>query len=721
MAMTIKNEVLIRVYVVLFLLVLAAVVIFTKAVRIQIVEGDKWRKQAQEEFIKMQPVKAERGNILTEDGRMLATSLPFFDIAFDPVSSGMSPEDFNQNIDSLSYCLATYVDNSYTPGGFKKYLLQERRDSNKYVLLKKGATFREKEIMSRFPLFNKGQFEGGFIAKPYFKRARPFGLMARRTIGYVRDNAKPVGLEGRFDDVLAGQEGQQLMLMVDRTKEIWIPIENLTGIEPERGDDIVTTLDMEMQAITEDALLHAMNYHNAEWGTAVVMEVETGKVRAIANLGRTDEGWWETYNYAVGTAVEPGSVFKLATIMALLEDGHVDLQDTVHLHGGRATFYEEEVVDAVAHGLDTAEIRQAFEQSSNVGMARLVDKYYGEALNSQGESPRNAGQFIQRLKDFKLHLPTGIEIEGEARPLIKEAYSVEDNWSGTTLPWMSFGYEVMLTPLQLLTFYNAVANNGRMMKPYLVTEIQNFGETIKEFRPTVIDRQIASEETIQKAQELLRGVVTQGTAAKLTADSPPYSFAGKTGTAQINYQRLKDRTRIGGYQATFAGYFPAENPVYSCIVVINNPREHGFYGGDVAGPVFREIADKAYASRIELHPAINVGGGEPLAENQLPDIDIGAKEDMEQVLQYLQMPYEDVSTSEWTVLRATERDSVKLFSRNYADARVPNVIGMGLRDAVYVLENRNLKVVTDGVGRVVLQSIKPGTPTRGQQIKLTLR
>ncbi len=719
--MTIKNEVLIRVYVVLFLLVLAAVVIFSKAVRIHVYEGEKWRRQADEEFIDIRSVEAERGNILTEDGRMLATSLPFFDIAFDPVSSGMKEEDFVQNIDSLSYCLATYVDNTYTPGGFKEYLMQERRDSNKYVLLKKGATFREKEIMSRFPLFNKGQFEGGFIAKPYFKRARPFGLMARRTIGYVRDNAKPVGLEGYFDETLAGQEGRQMMLMVDRANETWIPIENLTRIEPERGDDIVTTLDMEMQAITEDALLHAMNYHNAEWGTAVVMEVATGKIRSIANLGRTEEGWWETYNYAVGTAVEPGSVFKLATIMALLEDGYVNLQDTVHLKGGRTTFYDEEVIDAVAHGLDTATIQQAFEQSSNVGMARLVDKYYGDALDSGGEGPSQAEQFIERLKKFKLHLPTGIEIEGEARPLIKEAYSVEDDWSGTTLPWMSFGYEVMLTPLQLLTFYNAVANGGQMMKPYLVTEVQNFGETLKEFRPAVIDRQIASEETIQDVQGLLRGVVERGTAYKLTADEPPYTFAGKTGTAQIDYQRLKNRTRIGGYQATFAGYFPAENPVYSCIVVINNPREHGFYGGDVAGPVFREIADKAFASRIELHRPVNVGAKPTLVENSLPDVDIGAKADVEQMLQFLDMPYADVSSTEWIVLRATERDSVKLFSKNFTDTQVPNVIGLGLRDAVYVLENRNLKVVTEGVGRVVLQSIRPGTPTRGQQIKLTLR
>lgn len=719
--LNIKNEVLIRVYVVLFLLILAAIVIFGKAVRIQLIEGERWRALGATQFFEMRPIEAERGNILAEDGRLLATSLPFFDIAFDPLSSGMSAQDFNENIDSLAYCLANFVDNTYTPGGFKAYLLQQRADSNRYVLIKRGASYREKELISQFPLFRLGQFKGGFIVRQNFKRERPFGLMARRTIGYVREDVKPVGLEGSFDAVLQGQAGRQMMLMVDPQKETWIPIEDLTAIEPQRGDDIVTTLDMDLQAITEDALLQAMNYHNAEWGTAVVMEVKTGKIRAMANLGRTAEGWWETFNYAVGTPVEPGSVFKLASIMALLEDGYVNLTDTVYLNYGRTTFYDDELVDAIKHGKDTATVREAFELSSNVGMAKLVEKYYGNVRNRKGEVTQNAGQFIERLQQFHLNSPTGIEIEGEGRPFVKRAYSVEDQWSGTTLPWMSIGYEVMLTPLQLLTFYNAVANNGVMMKPYLVTETQNFGETLKQYRPTVIDKQIASKETIKLAQSLLRGVVERGTAAKLNPEGLPYTFAGKTGTTQLNYKRLNSRTHVGGYQATFVGYFPADNPMYSCVVVINNPKVGGIYGSEVAGPVFREIADRAFASRVELHQAINAKARPNLPERALPDMELGTQEDISTVLSSLNIPYRSEAKTEWTLVRATESDSLRLESRNLPKDRVPNVVGMGLRDALYALENRNLKVVVDGVGRVSTQSIRPGTPARGQTVSLTLR
>lgn len=719
MATNIKNEVLIRVYIVLFLIVAAAVFIFSTAVRISVFEGERWRDRGQQ-FIKDRPVEAERGNILTEDGQLLATSIPVFDIAFDPNSRGIKPELLETQLDSLAYMLSTYVDPTFTPGGYRDYLLQQKESNRQYVRIKESASYAEKEMMSRFPLFREGQFKGGFIVEPKYRRERPFGLLARRTIGYVRENANPVGLEGFFHETLMGEEGQRLMMLVDGENDLWIPINDYETIEPKRGDDIVTTLDTELQDITEKALLRALNYHNADWGTAMVMEVKTGKIRSIANLGKTEEGWWETFNYGIGQAIEPGSTFKLATIMALLEDGKVRLEDSIPLYGGRTAIYEEDVVDSYAHGLEKATVRKAFEISSNVGMATLVHENYNQLQDANGKPIRQADQFIERLKQFKLHLPTGIKIEGESKPYIKDAYNSEQGWSGITLPWMSFGYEVMLTPLQLLAFYNAVANNGTLMKPYLVSEVQHLGETKEIYKPTIIDQAIASKSTIEQAQSLLEGVVERGTAKDLYTED--YRFAGKTGTAQIKYQRLKDRTSIGGYQASFAGYFPAENPLYSCIVVINRPRENGFYGGDVAGPVFREIADKTFASKVDLHAPINDAVAVNQKHGKLPSMNIGEKNDMAYLINHFELPSYGQPGSDWAVLQATASDSIKVLTRRMPKNQVPNVVGLGLRDAVFVLENRGLKVEVTGVGKVAQQSIKPGTRLGNyKSIRLSLR
>ncbi len=710
--MNIKNEVLYRVYFVLFgIVVPVACLLIYKTIDISYIKGEEWRQRGENLYVKYRPLEAERGNILTEDGSLLATSLPFFDIGFDPNSTGMKEEDFMDNLDSLSYCLATYVDNTFTVGGFREYLLEKRSEGTQFIQLAKNVSFLEKERISQFPLFNLGQFKGGFIAKQNFKRQHPFGMLAHRTIGYVREGANPVGIEGNFNEQLGGEEGQQLMFCVDREQDLWIPVEDLTEIEPKSGDDIVTTVDVNIQDVAQEALLKALNYHNADYGVVVVMEVNTGAIRAIANIGRTDEGWWETYNHAIGSATEPGSTFKLASMMALLEDKHVDLNDTISIEYGKTQFYEEEMVDATKQSfqIDSTSVRQVFEISSNVGIAKLVQQYYG--------SSGKAKNFIQRLKEFNLHLPTGIEIAGEASPYIKEAYSEEDSWSGTTLPWMSTGYELMITPLQLLTFYNAVANDGMMMKPYLVSEIQRFGKTIKEFRPTVIKRKIASAETITMVQSLLEGVVERGTAHKLKTDN--YSFAAKTGTAQINYQRLETRTDVGGYQASFAGYFPAKNPKYSCIVVINHPREHGFYGGDVAGPVFRQIADRCFSTQADLHKPLNLHPKPILAQNKLPEFNAGYRDDMKGVLSSLNIPNSGEPATGWTVLRI-ENDSVMLKLRTVPEETVPSVVGMGLRDALYILENRGLKVEFRGLGKVKNQSIKPGTKIRGQSIRLTL-
>ncbi len=716
--MDVKNEVLYRVYFLLFgIVVPAAIILFYRTIDIAIIQGQDWRDKGNTNYIKAREVEADRGNILAADGTLLATSVPFFDIYFDPLAS--KRENFDKYVDSLAYCLATYVDKTYTVGAYRDYLIKLRADSvDRHVLIKSQVSYTEKKRMEQFPLFNLGQFKGGFIASKRSERKRPFGLLARRTIGYVREDFMPVGLESYYDDVLGGKPGQQYMICVDTKRDLWVPVEDLTSIEPKSGDDIITTIDVNLQAITENALLRAVQHHDAEWGVAILMESKTGAIRSIANLGRTDEGWFETYNYAIASATEPGSTFKLASMMALIEDGHVNLDDSLDIQQGRADFYNETMIDSnpLSSKMDTTTVKRAFEISSNVGIAKLIQQYYGEKTKENDN--KGAAQFIERLKAFNLHLPTGIELDGEANPLIKEAYSAEHQWSGTTLPWMAIGYEVRLTPLQLLTFFNTVANDGQLVKPMLVSEIQRFGKTIQKFPTTVVKDRIASKKTIEQVKELLEAVVESGTAYKLKTDR--YHFAGKTGTAQVNYRRSESGNRIGGYQASFVGYFPAENPMYTCIVVINKPRQAGYYGADVAGPVFREIADRCFDVVVDLQKPINQGLRPMLTENTLPSRDIGRREDLKTVLDYLNMPYFDQSETEMAIINP-RADSLMMENRNIGTERVPNVIGMGLRDALYALENRKLKVQVNGFGKVVSQSLPPNAMAKGRNIRITLR
>jgi cell division protein FtsI (penicillin-binding protein 3) len=697
-----------------------SIVLLYKTIYISAWEGQRWRDEGASAYIKPHKVEAERGNIMADDGSLLATSIPYYNLYFDAVAA--SDYDFNENLDTLAQCLATHVLTDKTVGGIRQDLMNWRDSTKRYVKLKMRASYAEKEFIQSFPLFRKGQFRSGLIVQRNSERKRPFGIAARRTIGYVREGAVPVGLEGYFNETLGGTTGTQMMLALDKANDIWIPLDDLTKVEPKSGDDIVTTLDINLQDIVENELYKAVNFHDAEWGTAVLMEVKTGKVKAMANLGRIEYDeetkWYEDYNYAVGRGIEPGSTFKLATIMALLEDGYIDLNDSIDIERGQTTFYEEKMEDSspFSFKIDSTSIKRAFEISSNVGMAKLVTQYYAE--KNAANDNIGAAKFIKRLKEFNLHIPTGVEIGGEANPYIKEAYSEEDQWSGTTLPWMSIGYELKLSPLQLLTFYNAVANDGVMVKPHLVTEIQRYGETVDVFRPTILNEKIASKETIEEAQELLEAVVTNGTAYKLK--SKRFNFAGKTGTAQVNYRRSSRGTRVGGYQASFAGYFPAEDPVYSCIVVINKPQQNGIYGSEVAGPVFKRIAEKCYTSKLEMHRPINDRPLKILASDELPIKSIGEKTDMKYILDYLDLEYFGNPGTELTVLDL-EGDSLMMNQRSIPEDRMPSVVGLGLRDALFVLENKGLKVEIDGYGKVVRQSLRAGTIIQGQTVKLTMR
>jgi cell division protein FtsI (penicillin-binding protein 3) len=705
--LNVKNEVLVRLYLIAAVVLLVAFVIFGRLYQLSVVQADKWQSKADSLYVKWIDVRADRGNIMADDGSLMATSLPFFDVHFDVKAEGLTDAVFYQNVDSLAMLLSNYVDQQYTPGAYKNLLVALRQTSDtvrgiRYYPIAKDLPYTKMLMVKNFPLFRLGRHKGGFIMEQVPKRERPFKMLAQRTIGYTREGALPVGLEGSFDNVLGGSLGKQLRIRVPG--DVYIPVGDLAEIEPQAGNDIVTTLDINIQDVAENALLKACQTHDADHGCAIVMDVKTGAVRAMANIGRTPEGWWETYNYAVGERVEPGSMFKLASFMAMMEDGYVsDFNEKIPVYGGKVKIYNEELQDAESHGMDTMTVRQVFAKSSNVGTATMVQKYYKS----------KPAAFVDHLVEFGLSSKTDFEVGGEDAPVIKNPNDTKSEWSGTTLPWMSIGYELLITPLQLLTFYNAVANGGRMMKPYIVQRTEQFGETIKEFHPTVLRRSIASKSTIQKAQVLLKAVVEEGTASNIR--SANYAIAGKTGTAQLNYHKFKSLAGIR-HQAGFCGYFPADNPVYSCIVVISEPKKGGYYGADVAAPVFRAISDKCYAMKAALHTPINAVEKPRPKTAMLPTFDAGSKADLTKSLRKLNLDFTDAGNgdekNEWGVMVA-RNDSLLLSERGVTDKALPSIIGMGLKDAIYLVENRGCRVRVEGVGKVRRQSLAPGTHCGG--------
>lgn len=701
-----KKELLYRVYIVAFAMIGISLVLAYKTAKISIIEGPHWRSVGDSLYLKYVPVVADRGDILAADGSLLVTSLPFFDLHIDFKADGLQEKIFRENVDSLAYFLSRYVRTDMSERQLRDWLIQRRRKGDRYALLARDVSIRELERIRTFPIFRLGQNKGGLIVDRQQTRVKPYQLLAGRTLGLHRENAQTVGLERTFNEQLKGEQGQRLMQRV--TGGAWIPVSNLTDLEGRRGADILTTIDPQLQDITEHALLDGLERSQARNGTAILMEVETGKIVAIANLGRTgDQGFDEDYNYAVGFTAEPGSTFKLASIMAMLEDGAADLETPVNLGGGVGKFFDRTMKDSKMHGIQASTLREAFEISSNVGIARLVEAYYGR--------DGRAGKFVKHLQAFHLHEPTGIELDGEPKPFIKDPAKPDHRWSGTTLPWMSTGYECSMTPLQMLRFYNAVANGGKMMKPYIVSEIQREDRTIKRFRPTVVDSRIASSSTIRKAQELLRGVVENGTAKEYKPEH--YMFCGKTGTARTDY--FDPTSSRKQYMASFVGYFPADAPKYSCLVMVYDPVIGGFYGATTALPIFRKIADRCLGIEREL-----------LADQPLPDTIAyreglrlagwSQKEELVELLDEMSLDAEVAGEGDWA--RLVSGSQLGLDVGNVTEEnKVPDLFGMGIRDAIYLLERRGVRVSFHGVGRVREQSVQKGQPLlKGSAIHLRL-
>ncbi|MGA3014704.1 MAG: penicillin-binding protein 2, partial [Bacteroidales bacterium] len=580
----VKKDILLRVYVVYFGILFFGLAIIAKAIYIRSSEGKELLEKARKQEMRFFPVDAIRGNICADDGTLLATSIPIFDIRMDVSSDLITDDLFKSQVDSLANHLARLF-NDKKASDYKNLLWEGRRNGDRYLIIHRDVTYPQLRQMRRFPILRLGTYKGGMIVVPQFQRDLPFKDLARRTIGYENTESAQkvyVGLEGSFGNNLQGTGGKRLMRRVGNGS--WMPVDIENEVEPQNGDDIITTLDINLQDLAESALRKELIADSANHGCAIVMEVKTGYIKAIVNLGKNPNGNYdEIFNYAIAESSEPGSTFKLASFLVGLEDGKISLDEPVNLGNGSMNYHGRIMTDA--HKLTgTLLAHQVFEKSSNVGTSKLI-------FNAYADDPQ---KYIDGLYRMSLNLPLNLQIGGEGSPYIKNTKSKW--WSAVSLPWMAIGYEVAITPLQTLTLYNAVANNGVMVKPLFVKEIRRNGQVIQSYQPVIINPHISSQATIQKAHMLLEGVVERGTGTFLK--NPLYKVAGKTGTAQVamNNKGYGQGTKNIKYKGSFVGYFPADHPRYSIIVVINNPSKGKYYGGAVAAPVFKEIADHIFAA-----------------------------------------------------------------------------------------------------------------------------
>lgn len=692
-----------------FFIMLFAGFVIARVVKIQIGEGEFWKARADELTLHYANIEAMRGNIFDVNGQLLATSIPYYDIMIDINSEPITDDVFEKNIDSLSFCLSNLFPDK-TKSEYKRMLIHARVTGDRYFLLRKNVSYKELNELKKFPLFRKGRFRGGLIYIQKGKRTLPFKFLAARTIGYNTGNSQPVGLEGAYNQQLTGIGGKRLVRRIAGGVEV--PVNDENEVEPQDGCDIVSTIDINIQDVAENALYEQLKKNRAAWGTVILMEVKTGEVRAIANLTRIDSiRYGEKYNYAIGESTEPGSTFKLASLMAAMEDGYIDLNDTVETGNGIYKYFNQEMKDAHTGGYGKLTVKEAFEKSSNIGVSKIIYKYYS----------KNPQKFIDRLFAMGVNLAPELDIPGSIPPKIKTTKS--KYWSRVSLPWMSIGYELSLTPIQILTFYNAVANNGVMVKPHFVREIRKQGKTVKIIEPEIIHPRVASESTIKKAKEMMEGVVQNGTARNLK--NTDYKIAGKTGTAQIakGGSGYGKENKSITYQASFIGYFPADNPKYSCIVVVNAPSEGVYYGNQVAGPIFREISDKVYSSCLEIHSEVNKTKATNL---QAPPIISGLRKDIETICHELNIPVNtNFSSTEYVTIVPAKDSSLMMtdnkINRLLTNKIMPDVVGMGLKDVLYLLENAGLRIKVTGKGTISKQSINAGAKfSEGTELILEL-
>jgi cell division protein FtsI (penicillin-binding protein 3) len=687
----------------LFFVVLALWIV-AELILLKVFNVNDWKDKARKVESSNAIVEATRGDILDEKGRKLACSVPNYRLYMDMLAEGLTNDVFNRNVDSLSICLSRFFRDK-SPSAYKRNLRIARQQGRRYYMINsRRISFTELQKVNNFPLLRMGRNKSGFVPEQYDQRKLPFGSLASRTIGKLYGESSKggmVGLERAYDEQLRGTNGLSSM---KRISGRWIPE---VIVAPVDGLDLVTHLDIAIQDVAEHALRKQLIRQDAHHGVAILMEVKTGGIKAIVNLHRQGKGVYveDHFNYAIGENAEPGSTFKLFTIMAALEDGEIELTDSIDTGKGAYKFYDRTMRDSQQGGYGWLSVQEVFEKSSNIGISRLIDEHYKS----------NPEDFVDELYSMEINKPLEIEIKGEGDPVIK--YPGDETWSGVTLPWMSIGYEVQMSPLHTLAFYNAVANKGKLVRPQFAKGLSRNGKMVDHFSPEVLNSSICSRSTISKVHQLLLGVVENGTANNLRNDR--YSIAGKTGTAQV--AKGKTGYKSGGveYQASFVGYFPADKPRYSCIVVVNAPSNSIYYGNIVAGSVFREIADRVFASDFKMNKQEKPS--EDLIKGVYPFSKGGTYDDLMTIYDELDFDVEENDVNgEWVSARANE-EGIGLKQKPLPKGVVPAVIGMGARDAVSILENLGLNVHIQGVGKVVGQSLKAGSGYRsGNTIFLKL-
>ncbi len=634
-----------RFYFIIFGMVLFSFFLIFKLFYLQLKDGEKYKKIAKSKIIKNVVLEPSRGNIYSSDNEILATSISSYEIRWD--ATVVNNKYFNDNKKALIDSISSFLKISNEK--IKNKIELARKKQNRYVLIAKNLSYSQYMRVKKFPIFNLNSYKGGFIVEQKLVREQPLGKIAERTIGYEKKDVSGsyfrVGLEGAFSQYLKGEKGYRLKQKIANGQ--WKPVNFINEKEPTEGYDIYSTIDTNIQDISHNSLLAQLEEFEAEHGLVVVMEVESGEIKAIVNLGRTKNGkYYEKLNYAIGESHEPGSTFKLMSMISLFEDNLIDENTKVDTGNGVLEFFGEyKVKDSKKGGYGVISSSKAFEVSSNTGIVKLVYENYKN-------SPK---KYIDRLYNMGLNKTLNLPIKGEGIPKIP--YPSDKNWNGLTLPWMAFGYGVSLTPLQVLTFYNAVANNGVMVKPKFIKQISNLGnKPTKVFDSEIINPSICSKSTLEKVKKMLFNVVDKkwGTAYKIKDAN--LKMAGKTGTSQTNY--TSDEIQ---YISSFVGYFPVEKPKYSCIVVIHKPNKNkGYYGSTVAAPVFKRIAKKIF--------------------NDTPK-----------------------------VIKIKETDLNTLLFKKSNRVKIPNLYGVTRKVAENILKEKGIRYKISGKGKVINQSIKAGS------------
>jgi cell division protein FtsI (penicillin-binding protein 3) len=698
--MNIRANILFRVYIAFGLIVLFAFLVIIRLGDVQFIQGKKWKAMADSLSVREFEIEAVRGNIYSNDGSLLATSVPEYELRMDMFAGGIAKDQvFNSKVDSLATSLAGFFKDK-SAKEYSRFLRKARKDSLRAVLIKRKVSYQDLKVIRQFPLYNIGSYSGGLKAEKQNKRILPFKDLAARTIGYKRHNYS-VGLEGSYGKYINGETGKQMKQRV--AGGFWVPINDDAEIAPTDGADIIATIDINMQDLVQNALKEGLNAAKAHHGTAILMEVATGEVRAVANYTKVEEGVYkEAFNYAIAGNQDPGSTFKLASYMALLEDKLVDTNTLV-----RTGWYQipgKRITDS--HPVDEmVTVKKAFETSSNAAIAKMINDNYGA----------DPMKFTNHLYRWGLNEMMDLQIPGEAKPTIKNIEANRSWNKNMTLPQMAYGYEMELTPLKMLSFYNAVANNGKYVAPIFVKEIRRLGNPIEQFKARVINNKICSDETLAKIKAMLEGVVTNGSGRQVVYN-PLYKIAGKTGTAQVADGNLGYKAKKQ-YQASFVGYFPADKPKYSLIVVINDPKGE-YYGALVSGPVFRKIADRIYAGDLKMYSDVK----ENLVGNTVvPSAKAGESKATQKVYQAFGIKALYAAKSDY--FNSVDTSNGVSYQENVpVKGIMPNVAGMGLKDAMYLIGNAGLKARVKGSGKVVGQSITAGTRIgKGLMVELALR